>query len=76
MADPILDALEAAALGPRRVKGDAGEVEQYDLADLIEADRHVKAQASVAGGGSAWGATRPARVVLPSAIGPRNTETE
>jgi len=30
-----------AAAGPRRVKGDAGEVEQQPLPDLIAADKYL-----------------------------------
>ena len=42
-ADTISDAIVSAAGGPKRVKGDAGEVEQHGLKDLIEADRyHVR----------------------------------
>jgi hypothetical protein len=43
-ADAAADALTAALAGPRRVRGDAGEVEQHDLADLIAAEKYLAAK--------------------------------
>lgn len=40
-AQAAQDALAAAAVGPKRVKGDAGEVEQQPLQDLIAAQKHL-----------------------------------
>jgi len=36
------DILNSAALGPRRVSGDAGAAEQYSLTELIAYDRYAK----------------------------------
>lgn len=38
--------IATAAAAPRRVQGDAGEVEQHSLADQIEADRHLARKAA------------------------------
>lgn len=35
------DEIETNASGPKRVKGDQGEVEQHSLKDQIEADRYL-----------------------------------
>lgn len=43
-ADTISDALIAAAAGPKRVSGDAGSVEQYGLAELIEAEKYQRSK--------------------------------
>jgi len=43
-ADTISDAVLSAAAGPKRVKGDAGEVEQYGIAELIEAERYQRSK--------------------------------
>ena len=32
------------AAGPKRAKGDSGEVEQHDLKDQIEADRYLNSK--------------------------------
>ncbi len=41
MSDEIQDAIIENAKGPKRVRGDEGEVEQHDLADQIAAAKHV-----------------------------------
>lgn len=41
MADEVEDKIRQNAQGPRRAKGDSGEVEQHDLKDQIEADRYL-----------------------------------
>lgn len=41
-------ALAAAIAGPKRAKGDAGEVEQHDLDQMIEAEKYQKAKAASA----------------------------
>jgi hypothetical protein len=41
MANDVEKALEENAKGPKRAKGDLGEVEQHDLAQQIEADRYL-----------------------------------
>jgi len=38
-ADDIQDAMETNAQGPRRVRGDEGEIEQHPLKDQIDAQR-------------------------------------
>lgn len=43
-ADAAEAALDAAISGPRRVRGDAGEVEQHGLKDLIEADKYRRSK--------------------------------
>jgi ribosomal protein L12E/L44/L45/RPP1/RPP2 len=46
MSDSIRNQLETAAVQPQRVRTDAGEVEQHDLKQLIEADKYLAAQAA------------------------------
>jgi hypothetical protein len=41
MTDEIQNTLEQNAVGPKRVKGDSGEVEQHSLKEQIEADRYL-----------------------------------
>ena len=41
-AEAATAALNAALLGPAKVSGDAGSVEQHRLSDLIEADRYAR----------------------------------
>ena len=47
MSESIRTQLETAAVQPKRVRTDAGEVEQHDLKALIEADKHLSAQTAV-----------------------------
>jgi hypothetical protein len=44
MADNLDDTIRDNAAGPARVSGDAGSVEQHDLADQIAADRYLAAK--------------------------------
>ena len=44
MADEIQDAIADSATGPRRVRGDEGEMEQHPLPHMIEADRYLRAK--------------------------------
>lgn len=44
MAEELDDTIEANAGGPRRVKGDQGEVEQHSLKDQIAADEYLAAK--------------------------------
>jgi ribosomal protein L12E/L44/L45/RPP1/RPP2 len=44
MSDSIRNQLETAAVQPQRVRTDAGEVEQHDLKQLIEADKYLAAK--------------------------------
>ncbi len=41
MADEVKDAIEKNAKGPRRAKGDVGEVQQHSLKDQVAADRYL-----------------------------------
>lgn len=38
----LTDTIEDAAEGPKKAKGDQGEMEQHPLPDLIEADKYLK----------------------------------
>jgi hypothetical protein len=49
MPDEIEDQIEEAALNPKRVRGDEGEVEAQSLRDLIEADRYLAAKNAASG---------------------------
>jgi len=42
MSEEIDEALEDNAVGPKRVRGDEGEVDQHPLQDQIEADKYIK----------------------------------
>ena len=44
MPDDLEDAIQENASGPRRARGDSGEVEQHDLSDQIEADRYLNSK--------------------------------
>lgn len=44
MADDLDNTIRQNAEGPKRAKGDAGEVEQHSLKDQIEADRYLGAK--------------------------------
>lgn len=46
MAENLDQTIKDNAAGPRRAKGDSGEVEQHDLKDQIEADRYLKSKAA------------------------------
>jgi hypothetical protein len=41
MSDTLQQSIEENATGPKKVKGDSGEVEQHDLKDQIEAARFL-----------------------------------
>lgn len=47
MSDEISDKLAEAAVGPKRVRTDAGEVETHDLDQIIEADKYIAAKKAV-----------------------------
>jgi hypothetical protein len=49
MSDEVSNKLAEAAVGPKRVRTDAGEVESHDLVDIIEADKYLAAKAAAAG---------------------------
>ena len=44
MPDDVKEAIEKNAQGPKRAKGDIGEVEQHALKDQIEADRYLESK--------------------------------
>jgi hypothetical protein len=48
MSDEVSNKLAEAAVGPRRVRTDAGEVEAHDLDQMIEADKYLAAKAATA----------------------------
>lgn len=48
MSEDIRDKLEEAAKNPRRVRTDAGEVENHDLDKIIEADKYISAKKAAA----------------------------
>ena len=41
MADPVDTKIESNATGPKRVRGDSGEVEQHDLLAQIAAAKYL-----------------------------------
>lgn len=41
MAENLDDTIRDNAAGPRRAKGDSGEMEQHSLSDQIAADRYL-----------------------------------
>ena len=41
MADDLKQSILENASGPKKASGDAGSVEQHDLADQIAADKHL-----------------------------------
>ena len=47
MAKNLENTIKKNARGPRRAKGDAGEMEQHDLKDQIEADRYLSSKEAV-----------------------------
>jgi len=44
MSDELRDKIDELAQGPQRVRTDAGEVEHYDLDQMIEADKYLSAK--------------------------------
>lgn len=49
MTDTVPDKIQENATGPKRVRGDSGEVEQHPLADQIAADRYLASKAATTG---------------------------
>lgn len=47
MSDTIRDSIETTAVGPKRVRTDAGEVEAQPLQDQIAADKYLSGKAAV-----------------------------
>lgn len=48
MSDEVSNKLAEAAVGPKRVRTDAGEVEAHDLEQIIEADKYLAAKSATA----------------------------
>jgi len=44
MAEDLENSIRDNANGPRRARGDSGEVEQHDLKDQIEVDRYLNSK--------------------------------
>ena len=44
MPDDLSDEIAENAKGPKRARGDEGEVEQHPLKDQIDADRYLKSK--------------------------------
>jgi len=66
MADEILDKIQESALGPKRVRGDSGEVDQHPLKDLIEADKYERSKAAASGNSKkGW---KLAKMIPPGAV--------
>ena len=40
----LVDIIQENASGPKRARGDSGEMEQHSLADQIEADRYLNSK--------------------------------
>ena len=49
MTDTAQDKIQESAAGPKRVRGDSGEVEQHPLADQIAADKYLASKAATTG---------------------------
>jgi hypothetical protein len=52
MTDELDTTIEENAKGPKRAKGDQGEVEQHSLADQIAADRYLASKKAAKSKGS------------------------
>ena len=48
MSEELRQKLEQAAQQPRRVRTDAGEVENHDLKEMIEADKYLSGKSAAA----------------------------
>ena len=51
MAEDLDNTIRDNAAGPKRARGDAGEMEQHPLKDQIAADKYLAGKAAVAGKG-------------------------
>jgi hypothetical protein len=66
-ADEVLDALAANLAQPKRARTDAGEVEQHDLDQQLEAAKFVMQQRAAVAAGSPFAAMRRAVITSPGA---------
>ncbi|HUV70913.1 MAG TPA: hypothetical protein VMW15_14730 [Terracidiphilus sp.] len=64
MSDEIKDQIEETALGPKRVRGDEGEVEAMPIAEQILADRYLASKTAT---GKAHFGLRFRKIIPPSA---------
>lgn len=67
--DLTADAIAVAAQQPQSGSVDGVQAAAHSIPDQIAADRYRQSQSAMSGGGSAWGATRTARVAPPGATG-------
>ena len=44
MSDDLDSTIRENAAGPKRARGDAGEMEQHSLAEQVEADRYLNSK--------------------------------
>ena len=44
MSEDLDSTIQENAQGPKRARGDSGEMEQHDLSDQIEADRYLNSK--------------------------------
>lgn len=76
-ATDLTETVETLATSPAEVTVDGMTVIQQPLGDVLKAQQQLANQAALPAGRSAWGAAvRPARMVAPSSVGPRNSEAE
>jgi hypothetical protein len=68
MSDEVSNKLAEAAVGPKRVRTDAGEVEAHDLDQIIEADKYLSSKAAVSGTGSTRRGLRFNKLIPPGTI--------
>jgi hypothetical protein len=64
MAEDLKETIRENAQGPKRAKGDSGEMEQHDLKDQIEADRYLSSKEAAKKGLG----VRRTKVVPPGAV--------
>ena len=68
MSDEVSNALKQAAVGPKRVRTDAGEVEAHDLDQQIEADKYLASKAAVSGANNTRRGLRFNKLIPPGTI--------
>ena len=51
LADELDNTIRENAAGPKRARGDSGEMEQHPLKDQIAADKHLASKEATAGEG-------------------------
>ena len=68
MRDDVSNKLAEAAVGPKRVRTDAGEVEAHDLDQIIEADKYLASKAAVSSSGNTRRGLRFNKLIPPGTI--------